>query len=125
MPMPFDSNTAKSLVCDWYREKAIHYFRKAIKAEQNILNLLKVNPPKIKIRQMKSRWGSCSKSGTISLNPELMKAPPSCIRYVLIHELCHLKEHSHNASFYDLLNKFLPEWKQEKQKLNLMADYRL
>jgi predicted metal-dependent hydrolase len=71
---------------------------------------------------MKKQWGSCSPRGNILLNPHLVKAPRECIDYVILHELCHLKEHNHSPEFYRLLNQLMPDWKQIKAKLDGMAE---
>jgi len=54
----------------------------------------------------------------ITLNPRLVQTPTSCIDYVLIHELCHLKEHNHGKYYYQLLDQTLPDWRERRQKLN-------
>jgi hypothetical protein len=71
---------------------------------------------------MQKQWGSCSPQGHILLNPHLVKAPRECIDYVIIHELCHLKEHNHSPEFYRLLCLQMPDWKQVKAKLDGMAE---
>jgi predicted metal-dependent hydrolase len=68
----------------------------------------------LNFRKMKSRWGSCSSSGNIILNYELAKTPQQCIDYVILHELCHLKEFNHSKKFYNLVARIMPEWKQNK-----------
>ena len=71
---------------------------------------------------MQKRWGSCTPGGKIILNPELIKANPKCIEYVIIHELCHLVIASHNKVFYKLLGEKMPDWEKWKDKLErLMA----
>jgi predicted metal-dependent hydrolase len=67
---------------------------------------------------MKTRWGSCGHSGRILLNPRLVQTPLSCIDYVILHELCHLKEHNHSKEYYQLLDQVLPTWRDRRQKLN-------
>ncbi|KTD05895.1 zinc metalloprotease [Legionella gratiana] len=65
------------------------------------------------IKKMKTRWGSCNtKAGRIWLNLNLIKKPQICMEYVLVHELVHLLEPSHNKRFYQLMSKFMPEWRQ-------------
>jgi len=74
---------------------------------------------RITIRRMKSRWGSCTPSRrTIRLNLELATRNPRCLEYVLVHELVHLLERSHNARFYALMDRFLPTWRATRDELN-------
>ena len=71
------------------------------------------------IRDMKTIWGSCStKTGRIRINLQLAVYPDECIEYVVVHELCHLLEPSHNARFKQFMTKFLPDWKERKKLLN-------
>ena len=68
---------------------------------------------------MKTRWGSCNYNKKIIwLNLELAKKPERCIEYVVVHELLHLIENSHNEKFIKLLDMHLPNWRNEKEKLN-------
>lgn len=71
------------------------------------------------IREMKTRWGSCTvQTGKIRLNLRLARKPEDCLEYVCVHELCHLLEPSHNARFHRLMDGFLPDWRERKQRLN-------
>lgn len=71
------------------------------------------------IRRMKTRWGTCNqKAGRIWLNLELAKKPISCVQYVVVHELLHLIEKKHNERFAQLMTRYLPKWRHEKQELN-------
>lgn len=71
------------------------------------------------VKRMKTRWGSCNpKSRRIWLNLELVKKPPHCLEYILVHELVHLLERHHNARFADLMDKYYPRWKLAKAELN-------
>ena len=63
------------------------------------------------VRLQSSRWGSCSGKGTISLNAMLLFVPEECVRYVLIHELCHTRHMDHSAAFWREVAKYVPEWK--------------
>ena len=56
------------------------------------------------------------------LNPHLVKAPRDCIDYVIVHELCHLKEHNHGPQFYQSLGRLMPDWKAVKARLDGMAE---
>ena len=74
--------------------------------------------PEIAIRAMRSRWGSCSPRGRITLNVKRIKVPKAYIDYVIFHELCHLVEPNHNSRYYDLLDRVLPDWRERREKLN-------
>jgi predicted metal-dependent hydrolase len=82
------------------------------------MEVLNIPYPPLSIRQMKSRWGSCTASGPIILNLTLIQVPKDLIDYVVIHELCHLKEHNHSAAFYALLERVLPDWEDRRTRLN-------
>lgn len=71
------------------------------------------------VRRMKTRWGSCnSKAGTIRLNTDLAKKPRECLEYIVVHEMIHILEPTHNERFMALMNHFMPDWKQRRQTLN-------
>jgi hypothetical protein len=68
---------------------------------------------------MKTKWGSCNpKSHTIRLNTELAKKAPQCLEYIIVHELAHLLEPTHNARFTELMNQFMPGWRVNRDELN-------
>jgi predicted metal-dependent hydrolase len=73
--------------------------------------------PELRIRKMRSRWGSCSRRAEITLNLELIRMPLDCIDYVITHELCHLVEFNHSARFYELQSRFFPDWKERRRQL--------
>ena len=78
--------------------------------------------PLLRIRDMKTRWGSCMpQKGVITINRRLIQALPGCIRMVVTHELCHLMHPNHGAGFYDLLNRCMPDWSQYKAVLRQNA----
>jgi predicted metal-dependent hydrolase len=106
----------KKLLDRWYEQNAV------IKFEEELRGCLKTygieNPPTLRIRQMKSRWGSYSKAThSISLNKRLIQASRKQIDYVITHELCHMEYMNHGSGFYTLLTKRLPSWKQLKAAL--------
>lgn len=75
------------------------------------------------IRDMKTRWGSCSVGkATIRINLQLAGKPDECLEYIIVHELTHLLEPSHNRVFHAYMTRFLPDWKQRDQILK-MSEY--
>lgn len=101
----------------WYKEKAIIYFDKIVEESLLLFSRYNIQKPNIQIKKMQKRWGSCSVSGNITLNLELIKASKGSIEYVVIHELCHLIHHNHTKTFYDLQESIMPDWKKWKEKL--------
>lgn len=71
------------------------------------------------VQRMKTTWGSCNHHArTIRLNTELAKKPPECLEYIVVHELVHLLEPTHNARFVALMDRFMPKWQFHRQVLN-------
>lgn len=71
------------------------------------------------IKRMKTKWGSCnSESARIWLNSELAKKPVECLEYIIVHELVHLVEPKHGDRFVTLMDKYLPDWRQRRDRLN-------
>ena len=80
--------------------------------------VLGVEVGKLAFRNMKSRWGSCQPStGRICINTRLAVYPPECLEYVVVHELCHMREGGHNKRFWTLVEACLPNYKQAKKLL--------
>ena len=69
------------------------------------------------IRCQKSRWGSCSSSGTISLNRKLLFVQPDLVQYVLIHELCHMREMNHSRHYWRLVGQYFPDYQMARRRL--------
>jgi predicted metal-dependent hydrolase len=118
----FDKSRISQLVKDWYLQNAKKKFNTIAMELIEKFNKYNVEPSSIVLREMPTRWGSCTPKGRIILNPELIKAPKGCIEYVIIHELCHLVHHNHTRKFIDLQTKEMPDWEKWKAKLeNLLA----
>ncbi len=112
-----DKARAKELVNEWYLQNAKTKFHTIAKPLIDNFRKHKVEPNSIVLREMSTRWGSCTAKGKIILNPELIKAPKGCIEYVIIHELCHLIHHDHTQKFIDLQTKEMKDWEKWKMKL--------
>lgn len=81
--------------------------------------LLGVKAERFFVQRMKTKWGSCNhRSRSIRLNTELAKKPKQCLEYIVVHELVHLLEPTHNARFLALMDRFLPNWKHHRLVLN-------
>ena len=107
---------AKRAVWAWYSRQADAILKEAIELAAAALPWVKHVPP-WRHRYMKSRWGSCSTSGRVSLNTHLVKLPATLIEYVILHELCHLRHMNHSPRFYALLGTHLPAWKEGRREL--------
>jgi predicted metal-dependent hydrolase len=101
---------------DWMRFKLKSAITPLIAKWQPILG---VNVNGFFVQRMKTKWGSCSPTrGTIRLNTELAKKPRQCLEYIVVHEMLHLLEPTHNARFRTLLDRFMPRWTERRKTLN-------
>ena len=76
-------------------------------------------------KYMTTRWGTCNiNKKKLWFNLQLAKKPPECLEYIVLHELAHLKEKTHNKDFVAILDSYMPNWREIKQKLNsTILDY--
>jgi predicted metal-dependent hydrolase len=111
---------------EFERKHAIvaRFYRDQIKATvPNVVSewapRLGVEVKRFYVQQMKTKWGSCNPATqTIRLNTELSKKPKECLEYVVIHEMVHLLEPTHNARFVALMDRSIPQWQHTRQILN-------
>jgi predicted metal-dependent hydrolase len=100
----------------WYRNLLMTELDKLV---PELMTLTKISVSSWKIRKMKTRWGSCHRSEReIVINTELIKKSPVCLRYIVIHELVHIIEPTHNARFIELMDSHLPTWRAIRRTLN-------
>lgn len=93
-------------------------FKKIVEKNANeLINTTGLIPRKIRIRDIKYAWGSCSNNKNITVNKKLISYSELAIRYVILHELCHLKYMNHSKDFWDLVQKYMPEYKKAKMEL--------
>jgi predicted metal-dependent hydrolase len=112
-----DKENVKHLLDEWYLDHARIRFHVIARPLIERFRKYDVSPAKMEIREMTTCWGSCTPKGRIILNPLLIKKPRPCIEYVIMHELCHLVHHSHNAKFLALQSKEMPDWEKWKERL--------
>lgn len=106
----------EAILAAWYREQLRQAVPPRIARWEPIMG---VKVRQFSIRRMKTRWGSCTpKTGCIRINAELAKKPPECLDYLIVHEMVHLLESSHNARFLALMDRFLPDWRRRREALN-------
>ena len=113
-----DRKLIKKLVDDWYRSHASRVFAERVDAWYPHFARYEIQPPQVVVRRMKTRWGSCTAAGKITLNLKLIQVSKQYIDYVIVHELCHLVQHNHSSDFYALISRIMPDWEQRRLKLN-------
>ncbi|SHJ13654.1 hypothetical protein SAMN02745181_1274 [Rubritalea squalenifaciens DSM 18772] len=118
VPDAKEHEIARIRITEWYRTRAKDYLSKRFEKVLSNHQHLKLPEVHLRVTLMKTRWGSCTASGTITLNPLLVLAASDLIDYVIVHELCHLKHPNHSKSFYQLMDKIQPDWKERKAKLD-------
>lgn len=102
------------LLRDWLKEKARQHLRSTMEKEAQRCSL---SFNKLQFRIQKTRWGSRSATGTISLNASLLFLEPHLVRHVMIHELCHTIHMNHSPNFWSLVSQFDPHWKSHRKIL--------
>jgi hypothetical protein len=114
---PASSDVKKQEILEaWYRER----LKEAVPALIGKWEpLIGVKVERFFVQRMKTKWGSCSPhSKSIRLNAELAKKPPECLEYIVVHEMVHLLEPTHNSRFITLMDRFMPKWRFYKEELN-------
>ena len=116
----FENGTAVKALKQWLRNQSSMYFQK--RAGELAVDLgCRYN--RIFVRGQRTRWGSCSGTGNISLNWKLIMFPPYIIDYVIIHELAHLKVMGHSKVFWDVVAARCPDWRKHRKWLREHEGY--
>lgn len=109
------------LLENWFRHQAKACFSTVIDHHFPYFAQLGHVRPQLRVKKMRTRWGSLSSRGYINLNIALMQYPPELVEYVVVHELCHLQHMNHGKEFKALQSERLPDWQQRKQQLETLA----
>ena len=106
----------QSVLDEWYRQQLKQAIPSLFAKWEP---LIKVRTKNFLVRKMKTKWGSCSSAlKTIRLNTELAKKPPECLEYIVVHEMVHLLEPTHNSRFISLMDQFMPKRDFYRNMLN-------
>lgn len=104
---------------NWWQKHSKQYFLSQLEKMFPIVQKYGVEMPDLRVKQMQTLWGSCSrKHHTINLNFYLFKAPVACVEYVILHELLHFIYPKHNDEFYTTLTVLMPDWQERKRLLD-------
>ena len=108
--------TRRDLIEEWYRGQLKSVTPEYVEKWQPIMG---VEVKHLYVQRMKTKWGGCNLStAAIRLNTELAKKPKECLEYILVHEMVHLLEPTHNQRFRDLMDQFMPQWQHHRNLLN-------
>jgi predicted metal-dependent hydrolase len=111
-----DAKKKQAIVEAWYRQQLKAAVPPLIGRWEPLLG---VKVERFFVQRMKTKWGSCNhRVRTIRLNTELAKKPRECLEYIVVHEMTHLLEPTHNARFVSLMDQFMPQWQFYRDQLN-------
>jgi predicted metal-dependent hydrolase len=114
VPEELKSSLVKKAIWNFYSERAESEVEKFLKIYSE---KLKTDPPVFKVKHQKRRWGSCSADNVLRINFQLIMAPPEQLEYVVVHELCHVKEKNHSARFWGLVGELMPGYQVYRKSL--------
>lgn len=119
-----DIEKKKRLIDRFFKDRCIEVFGEILDELYPKLGKYGVKYPALRIRDMKSRWGTCSyNKNVITINRRLIEMPRNCIEYVVVHELCHFVHPDHSKDFYNFLTMMMPDWREKKFYLENMVYY--
>ena len=113
-----DFSRKERVMKKWFGRMQTDVFSEICKEIYPLFQPYGVKYPLVKIRSMKSRWGSCQpQKGIITLNSKMIAAPREAIEYVVLHEFAHFIHPNHSKDFYGLVEELMPDWKERKGML--------
>jgi predicted metal-dependent hydrolase len=110
----FDMDSINRSVDKFYKNKAKYHLPIIV---DKYANQMRLYPTKLSFRKAKRQWGSCSSKNAISLNYSMVKLPIYIIEYIIVHELAHIKYKHHQKSFWELVSKYIPNYKSLQKEL--------
>ncbi len=111
-----DDSKREAIMEDWYRGQVRQAVPTIVEKWERLIG---VKVERIFIQHMKTKWGSCNPvAKNIRLNTDLAKKPHECLEYLVVHELVHMLEPTHNARFIELMDKFMPKWRFFREHMN-------
>lgn len=121
---PADFDKKKRLMSCYLSRQCRTVFLEMIDTLYPVFEKYGVAKPKLCVRDMETRWGSCSvRKGVITLNKRLLEVSRDCIEYVVMHEYCHFLYPNHSKQFYSVLTMLMPDWRLRKETLDKHAEY--
>lgn len=105
----------RELLTRWFVPQAKAYLKQRL---DDWGRLLALHPNRVVVGDQRNQWGSCSSTGSISLNWRLVQLPTELCDYVLVHELCHLRELNHSKTYWALVGAVLPDYKARRKRLH-------
>ncbi|MEE2601850.1 MAG: SprT family zinc-dependent metalloprotease [Pseudomonadota bacterium] len=118
VPEPDSEPVVRQVLENWLRKQARPVFEDSIARQFSWFASQGFSQPVLRVKKMRTRWGSLSARGYINLNMALLHYPPAALDYVVMHELCHLKHMDHGPGFHALMDARMPDWRQRKQLLD-------
>jgi predicted metal-dependent hydrolase len=111
-----ESKLIKYAITSWFRRHAELKLREKIIRYSPIVD---VETNGYKVKEFQSRWGSCTPSGRVDFNWKIIMAPNRVVDYVVVHELCHLKQHDHSPQLWKLVENIMPDYLESKEWLRV------
>ena len=107
-------NYVRKLVQEWYRTRADRIIGEKL---QEYAVVLGIEPPPFRLRNVRRRWGSCNHKNNLNFNTRLIMAPIDLVEYVVMHELCHIRQKNHSRKFWDSLRDVMPDYQERRERL--------